>query len=314
MGHAPGDASIHAPLIGADAPKTASALRLDETKPPHPHKLLNGKRDGASFIGPKPNDESSTKPTIAFSNFPLWLREGPWKLGALIYIPLLLAAIIAFSPAALRVAPRYEASAADLPAAHVQLAAGTLTWTVFILVYMVITTGAWPMISFTMLSWTTLLVRFACMLCAPWCRTLWLVGEALRGPALLNAIFLAMVWWLALVPLICYFSPSAKARSGFIKFNFTFFLLNVHAVNVPLGVLSHRLANRQLSLFDLWTTLVFSAAYMLFYLGVLDARGVHLYIILSPRSHFAPVVYTALLGTHVGLYASLGGALAWPAG
>lgn len=269
----------------------------------------DARRDGASYIGGSKPADGGKSPIMNFTNFPLWLREGPWKVGALLYIPLLIALVVALSPVALRAAPSYLPSVAGEPAPRAWLTASAMAWTILVMAYMFATTGSWPMVTFTMLSWTMLTLRFACVLGAPWSRALWLLGEALRGPALLNSVFLAGVWWFALVPLIAYFSRTAHARRAFLKFNFSFFLVNVHAANVPLGVLSHSVAPRTLTLFDLWTTLAFSAAYVLFYLGVMDPKGLHLYIILSPRSHFAPVVYSALLGAQLCIFSSLGGSL-----
>jgi hypothetical protein len=304
MGRA--DASATEPLVGSPA-----------AQPPlSPHGAgLSGQRDGAAFIGPQPAANKGTGPPLmAFTSFPLWLREGPWKLGATLYIPTLVTFVVLLAPCALDTRPSYPGSPSLEASMRPWPCACALAWTALVLAYMFATTGSWPMISFTMMSWTMLVLRFACILGGAASPALWLIGEALRGPALLNSIFLAAVWWLALVPLITYFSKDAQARTGFLRFNCSFFLINVHALNVGLGLLSHRLAPRPLLLFDLWTTLAFSAMYVLGYLFLLDPRGIHLYIILSPRSHFAPVVYSALLGAQLGLYSALGGSFDLVAG
>lgn len=271
-------------------------------------KGLNGQRDGASFLGSKPETKhaghswADAPPLMAFSNFPLWLREGPWKPGTIVIIPTLFIAIGAFMSAALRTRPTYE-STTPLSQSDTLVAAFGFLWTVAILAYMLRTSGIWPMVSFTMLSWLMLAIRFGCSLAAPWSPALWLVAESLRGPALINSVFLSLVWWVFLAPLITYFARDPKSRRGFLSFNLSFFLVNVHALNVPLGLLSNRVQPRALVPFDLGCTALFSVCYVALYLFVLDPRGIHLYIILSPRSHFAPLVYCLLLGALVGIHA-----------
>ena len=131
--------SADEPLIrAAEAPETAPCADASPL-PAHPLAPgLNGRRDGASFIGPKPASEGggSSGPIMAFANFPLWLREGPWKLGVKVYIPLLIVAIVAAAPIALREAPAWSASTAELPGARTPLCACALGWTLLVLCYM----------------------------------------------------------------------------------------------------------------------------------------------------------------------------------
>jgi hypothetical protein len=278
-------------------------------------KGLHGQRDGASLLGPKPpaakqNEHSwaDAPPLMAFSNFPLWLREGPWKPGAMAIVPMLIVGVVVLMATVIDTRPVY--ASAPQSQSETLIAAFGLLWTALILVHMLRTSGVWPMVSFTMLSWLMLAIRFGCFLAAPWSPALWLVAESLRGPALINSVFLSLVWWIFLVPLITYFARDPKARRAFLSFNLSFFLVNVHALNVPLGLLSDRLAPRALVPFDLGCTLVFSVCYVAAYLFILDPRGIHLYIILSPRSHCAPLVYGVLLAAVVGIYRAFGGGFA----
>ena len=72
----------------------------------------------------------------------------------------------------------------------------------------------------------------------------------------------------------------------------------------PLAGLEFVFSGEKLSLFDLWMAIFCGIAYLTFYLAVLDANDVHFYIILSPRTHAAPLVYTLLALSFVGLYAA----------
>ncbi|KAJ1639352.1 hypothetical protein T492DRAFT_832969 [Pavlovales sp. CCMP2436] len=142
-----------------------------------------GKRDGANSVQ---QDAPSKEPLLNFASFPRWLREGPWTLGAKIYIPALITAVVLAAPTALAMRPSYPGGA-DAATPHVVLAASVVLYTVLVLAYMVRSIGVWPMITFTMLSWTMLAVRFSCVLCAGWSPALWLVGEALRARILMLA-------------------------------------------------------------------------------------------------------------------------------
>lgn len=278
--------------------------------PPRP-RLQKG-RDMASFLAPKPKQPANAPAKksfiINFEQFPLWMREGPWQWNAVFFIPLATAAVIALAPRALATMPAAHPHA-TLSEMQAYAAAALFVYCVGILVLMFRTAGASPMVSFTMLSWLMSTLRFGFLAMDRFAPAVRVVSEFLRGPALSNSIFLGLVWWLALVPVIAYFSKSPQARRGFFKFNFSFFLLNVHLLNMALGMAQHRLDPRPLRLFDLWTTLAFSMMYVIFYLGYLDRTGVHLYIILSPRTKFAFVVYSSLIALQLGLHKLFGGSL-----
>ncbi len=118
-------------------------------------------------------------------------------------------------------------------------------------------------------------------------------SEALRFPALCANSVTVAAWWLALVPLLYSYQKTREAKRAFMEWNLSPFLLNVHALNLPLAAAAHLLSPRRLARADLWAGLALSYAYLLFYLRRLDARGLHFYIILSPRTRWAPAVYAA---------------------
>ena len=178
--------------------------------------------------------------------------------------------------------------------------------------------GVWPLISYTMISWSLMTARYTLQVLG-----ITRVAELLRFPSLAQNSVTVLVWWLILVP-IMHLNTSGKARADFWKWNLSPFLLNVHGAlkymlydynsklhnyvilfvgaNLPLAVVDHLISPRQLTHHDLWTGLAIGTAYLTFYLNVLDSNGLHLYIILSPRTVAAALVYAASLASYGGLW------------
>lgn len=129
------------------------------------------------------------------------------------------------------------------------------------------------------------------------------MGEYLRFPSVVGACITTTVWWLALFPLLYAYmpgGPTAKAR--FLKFNGSFFLINVHLLNLPLALYGHLGSYRPLTFSDLWIGILTAYLYVLFYLLVLDPKGLHFYIILSPRTKACVIVYSLLLALYTGIF------------
>jgi hypothetical protein len=156
-------------------------------------------------------------------------------------------------------------------------------------------------------SWVILLVRLVCLLFEPYSTFVKVLGEAAHAPALINSVVVCSVWWLVLVPAITFMIKTPAERMWFIKFNFSFFLLNVHAINLAFAYVISKMDPRPFVFFDLWCSLFVALVYVLFYQLVLDPRGIHLYIILSPRTHFSLVTYSMVIGVFVGCYKAAGG-------
>ncbi len=153
-----------------------------------------------------------------------------------------------------------------------------------------------------------MILRFGCSFLAATTEfeaNAWMMGiaRAVRFPALVGCTITVVIWWSVLVPLIDYFlRGNAKHRGAFWKFNKSAVLVNIHGLNLPLCALEFLWTNRPLVYFDLWMGMTFAIVYLLWYLVLLDANGVHFYIILSPRPHLCFLVYTAVLGIYLGLY------------
>ena len=114
--------------------------------------------------------------------------------------------------------------------------------------------------------------------------------------------------WLVLVPIISYCLSCDKsnphAQQLFWKWNTSAALLNVHLLNLPLIAVDFLGSGSRLVFFDLWTAFVVALLYVVFYLNVLDANGLHFYIILTPRTGYCALVYCSLLAFYYLIYLS----------
>ena len=133
------------------------------------------------------------------------------------------------------------------------------------------------------------------------------VAEVLRFPALVNASTTFAVWNAVLLPLFAFMHSDREKRSQFLAWNNSFGMVNVHILNLPLALAVTALGGieagvRPLLHIDLWYAYAVSLVYGLFYLLVLDRLGVHLYPILSPRSHACVVVYGLILALMYGCW------------
>ena len=99
---------------------------------------------------------------------------------------------------------------------------------------------------------------------------------------------------------IFYLAPSL--RKGFWKFNASFLLINLHLLCLPLVALEFWLSADSLVFFDLWVGMFSAFLYMLWYLLVLDPKGLQFYIILTPRPHWCFLVYFCILFIYVAVF------------
>ena len=139
----------------------------------------------------------------------------------------------------------------SFPARHSRAISGLCgAYMVGVLAVMFKTTGAWPMASYTMTSWSLITLRHLFRaIGAPL-----LLQNLIRFPSVAGASTTVLVWWIFLVPAIAYFA-GPKQRRWFLKFNFSPFLLNVHFLNLPLSMLDHALSPR-------WYTALFTLCIM----------------------------------------------------
>lgn len=169
--------------------------------------------------------------------------------------------------------------------------------------------GIWPMFSYTLTSWNLMTVRmFASYLAGAGWSGAALVADTVRFPAMVGCSITVTIWWIVLVPLIDHLLSKDKEPSGrefFWKWNMSPMLINVHLLNLPIAGVEFLVSGNFLTFYDLWTALAVAFAYCLFYLNVLDPRGLHFYIIFTPRTAWCFLSYVLVLSSYYGFY------LAW---
>eukprot|EP00567_Pseudictyota_dubia_P005933 CAMPEP_0197452696 /NCGR_PEP_ID=MMETSP1175-20131217/32735_1 /TAXON_ID=1003142 /ORGANISM="Triceratium dubium, Strain CCMP147" /LENGTH=284 /DNA_ID=CAMNT_0042985763 /DNA_START=49 /DNA_END=899 /DNA_ORIENTATION=+ len=89
-------------------------------------------------------------------------------------------------------------------------------------------------------------------------------GSSLRFPAAVAAFVTFTIWNIVLLPII-YFkaTPPGKKRRNFLKFNFGFFMTNVHILNLPLAMINNVYGGtaRTFGQSDLWVGYLVVALY-----------------------------------------------------
>ena len=160
--------------------------------------------------------------------------------------------------------------------------------------------GAWPLFSYTVTSWNLLAFRLLTSGLASATKSplLAAVSLALRFPALVGACITVSVWWIVLVPIIYYLLKEPARRRGFLSFNFSPMLLNLHFLNLPIAMvdfLSSSTSTHTLKFFDLWMGFIIMFIYILFYLNVLDPSGLQFYPVFTPRSPLVLATYPLVL-------------------
>lgn len=240
--------------------------------------------------------------------FPEHLRVGPWHIVAKIYFAVLLGAIAYARKHLWELSgPPVDAEPLVSPATLLAVRLVGLLWSGGFLIAMQRKTGCWPMVGFTVQSWTWMTMRYALGVAAMLGPTTTAslavrLSEGLRFVSLLQNSLTVLVWWFVLVPGI-YFSTKTKAdRAHFMRSQWTPFLINVHLLNLPLAAVEHLVNPRLLVPRDIWTSIAFSMAYFVVYMCVLDANGLHFYIILSPRTPLFVLSFSALMGAHLAVY------------
>ena len=164
----------------------------------------------------------------------------------------------------------------------------------FVLSWIFYRVGFGPLVSYTVISFSILSLRLLSVSLSPYSSHLLRLSHLLRFPSLIGNTVTFFVWWVVLVPLV-YYLLDAEAKRKFTAFNKTFTLINVHCVNFLLASGDFFTSGVRLSHFDLYLGFLFGFMYVLFYLFFLDSRGLHLYIIFTPRTPWVVLSYTFML-------------------
>ena len=167
--------------------------------------------------------------------------------------------------------------------------------------------GLWPLLSYTVTSWNILALRLLMAAAASaWgarLPVLCVVAQALRFPALVGACITVSVWWLVLVPAIsALLSKEPEKQRGFILFNFSPLLLNVHLLNLPIAIADLLQSAAPLAFFDLWAGFVVMFLYIMMYLNYMDPMGLHFYIVFTPRTPWVVLTYSSVISLYYGYY------------
>lgn len=267
-----------------------------------------GRKEGETFVAP----------IGPWSELPEWCHVGAWSPAATVFFAVTFALLCVTSPASLGETQRELmaatvsklAAAADFSWASVVLRAVAGSYGLLLLAGMLKKIGWWPLITYTMISWTLLSLRLLFAAAAPFAVAAAWAAELIRYIALLQTTVVVVVWWLLIVPAILLLEKNPTKRKEFWKWNWSFALINVHCLNLPVAALDYLSAPRALMLIDLWIIGAVTLAYVLFYTAVLDRKGIFLYFMLTPRTHWCCVVYVAglvLMGAMLWAWVGIGG-------
>jgi len=161
--------------------------------------------------------------------------------------------------------------------------------------------------TYTMCSWHLTVLHLALTLVPlPACHQ---VAQLLLFPMVFSSLITLVIWWGVVVPMAFVWSCPEQRRLGVKYFTSNWpaawGMFNVHGFNAVFAVFEGWLTWRQLTLFDLWVGLVYSVSYGMFYILVLDPKGLHYYIVMSPRPHWCGFTYVGVVAGVVGMFGLL---------
>lgn len=261
-----------------------------------------------------------------FDFVPEHLRVGPWSSVAILYLGMILAVC---SGTAFRVwqhrdyyLQQYLPELLEVhysPPGTAQFAYNALAsvWMAGIAVWVARgPRGLYVWSTYTVQSWTLLAVRHAlCALAGAAAssgsyhhhhRWIVLLAELVRFPSACSATITFAVWNFAVQPALYYYLQDPLKRRNFVKFCWSFRLVNLHVGNIAFATLNALWASppRNLHFLDFYWAFGSVVVYMLFYLLVLDRLGVHLYPVFSPRASGLIVIaaWTTLLLLYGGTF------------
>ena len=260
-----------------------------------------------------------------FDWLPLWMRVGYFSPFVVVSLMFFYSAIYWYRPQPLHFeATVYETVVSgkevdrllDIMPKTAAFDLAIFLWGCIVVVHAKITLGsigAFP-ISFTGWSWLLLSLRAGLEFTA-WAATtleylslgklLATVGSSIRMVAVTNAGVVCTIWNFILFPIIYFFSvPPGEKRQNFLKFNFGFFMTNIHIINFPLAVMN-TVYGSQIRLFtfsDLWVAYLVILLYSIVYYFLMDRLGMHFYPIFCPRSALSVVSIVGVLGLYYYLF------------
>jgi hypothetical protein len=251
------------------------------------------------------------------------MRVGPWSLPLILSLMAFYTALLWFRPKPLEFEPsaivNYEKENEEsyfmgMPkTTAVDLA--IFLWGLVVILHAKLTMQSVSafFISFTGWSWMLITSRAGLEFCA-WAvynrsnqlsTKLATLGSSLRLVTITNATVVCTIWNLILLPIIYFVSmPPGEKRKNFLKFNFGFFMTNIHVLNLPLAYLNI-LSGERVRLFtrsDLWVSYLVVMLYSIIYFFVMDRFGLHFYPIFSPRSSLTVLSIAFVIGLYYFLF------------
>ncbi|KAL7571820.1 hypothetical protein ACA910_002905 [Epithemia clementina (nom. ined.)] len=163
---------------------------------------------------------------------------------------------------------------------------------------------AWS--TYTIQSWTSLWIRHILCALAPFSSWALTWAEYLRFPVACSATCTFVIWNGLIFPYAYFIGlKTEEQKKGFYEFAFSFRLVQIHFFNLLFCVLNIVWTSpiRPLEWVDLNLAFVSAAAYMAWYLLVLDRLGVHFYPIFTPRVGWMVVtLWTMLVFAYFGTF------------
>lgn len=268
-----------------------------------------------SFLRPSP---WVLVPQGSFNGYFDWvdpkLRVGRWSIGSYIAFPAIVSSLVLFQPDGIVSTTIASSACPALYTRYWYYNAAASIWMAYVLGRNIYQEGwAVPYTTFTVWSWTMLLVRHALSTVLPFIdnnqdeskmhNAAILLAEAFRVPSLLNAVVVFVVWNLIMAPAIYLTMETKEKKKQFVDWLFQFNLLNQHGLNLPLAVMSAVItAPRAFTDADLYFAMATLVTYFAFYLLVLDRLGVHLYHIFSPRTSYCFLIWGGVAWAYCELF------------
>eukprot|EP00977_Amphora_coffeiformis_P017368 scaffold5610_cov157-Amphora_coffeaeformis.AAC.2 len=248
-----------------------------------------------------------------FDWVPRELRVGPWSVAAICYLfAIPYAAALAF----MHFGQNPWASIHHSQVILQYPAVGSPEWTYNLVIvlwivyvnYLVIigplSYRAWA--TYTVQSWTLLWMRHGLCVLAPWAPWAARWAEYTRFPMICSATVTFVVWNVILMPVIYQVGmKTPEKKKGFLKFCFSFRLLQLHGFNIVYCIINVLWASpaRQLETLDLLAALASVLVYMMWYLCCMDRLGIHFYPIFSPRIGWLVVIsWTSAFLLYMGIF------------
>ena len=266
-----------------------------------------------------------------FDWLPVYLRVGCWSPVIILALVVCYTSIVVLKPATLEFAPfvlksfKEEQPTTVISFLFIGMPKSTaidlfiFVWGVAVVIVAKMKSGSIGafLISFTGWSWILLTAHAGFEFMAwytahvheytPLAYTFAKLGSSIRLVTISNACVVFTIWNFILFPLIYYKStPEGDKRRAFIRFNFGFFMTNIHLLNFPLACLNiihgEKSRLRVFNESDLWLAYAVVLFYSMLYYFIMDRLGLHFYPIFNPRTSLSLFSIAGVLGLYYYMF------------